>query len=82
MSQVLDEINEQQDHRLAKHLVSMHFENPPIHQSAKISSQKMRQFISYARQECHPRLSEEAAGELVKGYVEMRAQGAAAPSQR
>lgn len=32
-------------------------------------------YVSYARKHIHPRLSDEAAEELTRGYVEMRKRG-------
>ena len=79
---MLDSADEKQDHRLARHLVSMHFANPPEKASAKISAKDMREFIAYARQECTPQLSDEAAQKLVQGYIDLRNQGSATASQR
>lgn len=75
---MLDNADDAHDRRLAKHLVSMHFANPPSLAAAKIPMQKMREFVAYARQECHPRLSDEAADRLVSGYVDLRSQDGAA----
>ncbi len=35
----------------------------------------LRDFIAYARSQCKPKLSEEAATTLIDGYVDMRRQG-------
>ena len=35
----------------------------------------LRDYIAYARSQCKPKLSEEAASTLIDGYVDMRRQG-------
>jgi len=71
---LLDKVDDAHDRRLAKHLVSMHFASPPELTAAKIPLKQMREFIAYARQECQPKLSDEAADRLVNGYVDLRSQ--------
>jgi DNA replication licensing factor MCM4 len=60
----------------------MHFAKPPVKASAKIPTKDMREFIAYARQECFPKLTDEAAQKLVQGYIDLRRQGAATGSQK
>ena len=42
---------------------------------ATISVDTLRDYIAYARSQCKPKLSEEAATTLIDGYVDMRRQG-------
>lgn len=42
---------------------------------APIPIDKLRDFIAYARNNCHPELSPEAATDIVDGYMNMRRMG-------
>ena len=42
---------------------------------APISIDKLRDFIAYARSNCHPELCAEAATDIVDGYMHMRRMG-------
>ncbi|KAJ6716826.1 DNA REPLICATION LICENSING FACTOR MCM FAMILY MEMBER [Salix koriyanagi] len=72
---ILDKADEQTDRHLAKHIVSLHFENPEstLHDVLDIAT--LTAYVSYARKHIHPQLSDEAAEELTRGYVEMRRRG-------
>ncbi|TVU34032.1 hypothetical protein EJB05_15853 [Eragrostis curvula] len=72
---ILDKADEQTDRRLAKHIVSLHFQNPNLEQIEVLDLQTLVSYISYARKYVHPQLSDEAAEELTRGYVEMRKRG-------
>lgn len=110
---VLDRIDEQNDRRLARHLVGMYLEDAPENASSQeilvcipppplcstrshpslplslllnsiltsISLQTLQpvefltSYISYARAKCQPRITEQAASELVNSYVAMRKLG-------
>ncbi|XP_027112176.1 DNA replication licensing factor MCM4 [Coffea arabica] len=72
---ILDKADEQIDRRLAKHIVALHFENPEILQEDIIDLPTLTAYMSYARKNIHPQLSDEAAEELTRGYVEMRRRG-------
>ncbi|CAH9134608.1 unnamed protein product [Cuscuta epithymum] len=72
---LLDKADEQTDRRLAKHIVSLHFENPEHSQQDFIDLPTLTAYVSYARKHIHPQLCDEAADELTKGYVEMRRRG-------
>jgi DNA replication licensing factor MCM4 len=72
---VLDKADEQSDRRLAKHLVSLHARAPPPQPKGAVSLKMLTQFVSYARAACHPKISDDAANDLVDRYVEMRQQG-------
>ena len=72
---VLDQPNPETDRRLARHLVSLHYKDPPKRAKATVSAELLTDYISYAKQTCHPVLGDEAGDELVQGYVEMRRLG-------
>lgn len=72
---ILDKADEQTDRRLAKHIVALHFENPESSVHEVLDLPTLVAYISYARKHIHPRLSDEAAESLTRGYVEMRRRG-------
>ncbi|CAN4107486.1 unnamed protein product [Withania somnifera] len=72
---ILDKADEQTDRRLAKHIVALHFENPENSEQEVIDLPTLAAYLSYARKHIHPQLSDEAAEELTRGYVEMRRRG-------
>ncbi|KAK9075779.1 hypothetical protein SSX86_004108 [Deinandra increscens subsp. villosa] len=72
---ILDKADEQTDRRLAKHIVALHFENPENSEQNVIDLPTLIAYLSYARKNIHPELSDEAAEELTRGYVEMRRRG-------
>lgn len=60
------------DQRLARHLTSLFWEEPPGHTHALISIDELREYIAFARARCHPRLGDAACVLLARGYLEMR----------
>ncbi|XP_044507759.1 DNA replication licensing factor MCM4-like isoform X2 [Mangifera indica] len=72
---ILDKADEQTDRRLAKHIVALHFENPESVEQDVLDVATLTEYVSYARKHIHPKLSDEAAEELTRGYVEMRRRG-------
>ena len=75
---ILDNADEKNDRRLAKHLLSLYLEDKP--QSAPTNNdilpvEFLTLYISYARSKIQPVISQEAAQELVDCYVAMRALG-------
>lgn len=75
---VLDRVDETTDRRLAKHLVGMYLEDRPENAAGEleiIPVEQLTSYISYARQNVHPRLSAEAGEELVTAYVALRKLG-------
>jgi len=72
---LLDKPNEETDRRLARHLVSLHYKDPPRRRRGAIDASLLTDYVSYARAAIQPVLSDEAAEELVEGYVEMRRMG-------
>lgn len=79
---ILDKADEQTDRRLAKHIVGLHFEDPESIQQDVLDLPTLMAYVSYARNNIHPRLSDEAAEELTRGYVEMRRRGNFAGSSK
>lgn len=75
---VLDRVDETADRRLAKHMVGMYLEDTP-ESAAGIAEivpiETLTAYISYARQNIHPKLSSAAADELVTSYVALRKLG-------
>ncbi|KAI9761665.1 MAG: Sir2 histone deacetylase Hst2 [Chaenotheca gracillima] len=81
---VLDRIDEQDDRRLARHLVGMYLEDAPENAPGTneiLPVEFLTAYISYARTHCQPRITEEASHELVRAYVEMRKLGEDVRSQ-
>lgn len=75
---MLDRVDEKMDRRLAKHLLSLYIEDKP--QSAPSATdilpvEFLTMYISYARANIQPTISEEAGKELVECYIAMRALG-------
>lgn len=75
---ILDRQDDNNDKRLARHLLSMYLEDKPesAAQSEEILDVEfLTAYISYARETCHPTISQEAAQALVDNYVKMRKMG-------
>ncbi|KAK8948679.1 hypothetical protein KSP39_PZI005666 [Platanthera zijinensis] len=72
---ILDKADEQTDRRLAKHIVALHFQDPVNIVQDALDLPTLIGYIGYARKHIHPILSDEAAEELICGYVEMRKRG-------
>lgn len=72
---ILDKADENTDRRLAKHIVALHFENPESAQEDVLDIQTLTSYLSYARKNIHPQLSDEAADELRRSYVDLRKRG-------
>lgn len=74
---VLDRIDEQNDRRLAKHLVGMYLEDTPDNASRDevLPVEFLTLYISHARANVHPALTQPAANALTEAYVQMRSLG-------
>lgn len=74
---VLDHIEEANDRRLANHMVSMYLEDKPQTGSKLevLPVETLTAYISYARQNVHPKLTAEAGDALVIAYVALRKLG-------
>ncbi|KAJ1027425.1 hypothetical protein NDA18_003431 [Ustilago nuda] len=73
---VLDKIDEANDRRLARHLVSLYFEDKPDTGGKDILPiETLTAYISYARNRISPILTKEAGEALAARYVELRKVG-------
>jgi DNA replication licensing factor MCM4 len=68
---ILDSPNVDSDRQLAQHLVGLYYESPNVVQPP-LDTALLRDYIDYARENIHPRLSDEATEELLKSYLELR----------
>lgn len=80
---VLDRIDEQNDRRMARHLVGMYLEDAPENAAKNevLPIEFLTAYISYARSNIHPKITEPASKALVDAYVAMRGLGADVRSQ-
>jgi DNA replication licensing factor MCM4 len=75
---MLDSSSENQDRQLAKHILTLYVGDQKKTKTINLSleSQKfLAKYISYARMNCKPLLTDESEAELIRGYIEMRKQG-------
>ncbi|PVU99320.1 hypothetical protein BB559_000817 [Furculomyces boomerangus] len=79
---LLDNVDEQQDRELARHIVSLYIDPLLLQENVDndsgiptIPTKKLTQYINYARQNIRPIISDDAAQALVTSYVEMRKMG-------
>ena len=68
---ILDAPNADSDRKLAQHLVGLYYDKPNI-VKPPMDTQLLKNYIDYARENIHPRLSDEAAEELLNSYLELR----------
>ena len=71
---VLDKPNAVTDRRLARHLVNLYYDVPTA-RKPELKKKELAEYISYARENIHPKLTNEAGDALVEGYVDMRRLG-------
>ncbi|OXV10006.1 hypothetical protein Egran_02230 [Elaphomyces granulatus] len=74
---VLDRIDEQEDRRLAKHLVGMYLEDAPENASREqiLPIEFLTSYITYAKTNIHPIITPAPGAALVDAYVAMRKLG-------
>ncbi|OJD14132.1 hypothetical protein AJ78_05507 [Emergomyces pasteurianus Ep9510] len=74
---VLDRIDEQNDRRLAKHLVGMYLEDAPESGSSEeiLPIEFLTSYITYAKRNINPVITPEAGTALINAYVAMRKLG-------
>nr|CAD7265483.1 unnamed protein product [Timema shepardi]CAD7568690.1 unnamed protein product [Timema californicum] len=72
---MLDPQNELFDQRLARHLVSLYYKTRDSEEDELMDMSILRDYIAYAREHIHPKLSELASNRLVQAYVDMRKVG-------
>lgn len=69
---ILDPQSELFDKRLARHLISLYYKRPEQELDEVLDMSVMRDYIAYAKEHIHPKLSEEASLKLIQSYVDMR----------
>ncbi|KAL5624661.1 hypothetical protein BROUX41_004721 [Berkeleyomyces rouxiae] len=75
---ILDRPDDKTDRRLAKHILSLYLEDSPDHAPTDneiMPVEFLTMYISYARSNIHPKITDAAAEELTNAYVEMRKLG-------
>ncbi|KAJ3695650.1 hypothetical protein LUZ60_001027 [Juncus effusus] len=72
---ILDKPDEQTDRHLAKHIISLHFNNPEPAVHEVLDLETLVAYISYAKKNINPELTDEASEELTRRYVQMRQRG-------
>ncbi|ESO98208.1 hypothetical protein LOTGIDRAFT_206222 [Lottia gigantea] len=72
---VLDPQDELYDRRLAGHLVSLYFRSEKEAEEEQLDMGILRDYITYAKAEIHPKISEDASQAFIQAYVEMRQVG-------
>merc|ERR1712098_378443 len=73
---ILDPQDEQYDKKLARHLVSLYFQDESQQEEDLYSMDILRDYVKYAKQSYNPVLSDAAGQQLIENYVEMRKIGA------
>ena len=68
-----DEIELENDQIVAKHVLNLHGQSNTRNEDACLSIDFIKQYLTYAKANCHPRLSEESAEIIKMRYCQMRA---------
>jgi DNA replication licensing factor MCM4 len=69
---ILDPQDELFDKRLATHLVSLYYAGNREDEDTLFDMGILRDYIAYAREHVHPKLTDEAQQRLIQAYVDMR----------
>jgi DNA replication licensing factor MCM4 len=72
---VLDRPAPDQDRRLARHLVRLYSRERPAPDRELLPPERLAQYVHAARRCCRPRLTDEAAAELERAYLDLRRAG-------
>ncbi|RKP40286.1 MCM2/3/5 family-domain-containing protein [Dimargaris cristalligena] len=74
---LIDKVDDFEDRRLAKHLVSLYLEDTPnvTDDQNVMPIEQLTQYLQYARRNYHPVLTEDACAVLTSAYVELRKLG-------
>eukprot|EP01025_Chloroclados_australasicus_P052066 TRINITY_DN6060_c0_g1_i4.p1 TRINITY_DN6060_c0_g1~~TRINITY_DN6060_c0_g1_i4.p1 ORF type:complete len:619 (-),score=71.11 TRINITY_DN6060_c0_g1_i4:858-2459(-) len=72
---LLDSHNKEMDKRLAHHIISLFGDEEPEEIQAPISREKLRDYITYAKERANPRLTRETVDYLSDQYRRMRQVG-------
>ncbi|KAK7555318.1 MCM2/3/5 family-domain-containing protein [Phyllosticta citricarpa] len=73
---VRDEHERGRDERIAKHVMGIHMDGRGVEEQvqAELPVEKMKRYITYCKQKCAPRLSDDAAEKLSSHFVSIRRQ--------
>ena len=63
------------DQRLARHLASLYWAEPPESVKSIIPLETLKEYIAFCRTKIHPKLDNEACILLASAYLEMRMAG-------
>ncbi|ODS38582.1 MAG: hypothetical protein A7316_07705 [Candidatus Altiarchaeales archaeon WOR_SM1_86-2] len=69
---IKDILDEEQDRRIAEHILKMHKGNEAKELAPEIPTDLFKRYIAYARQNINPMLSEDAANKIKEYYVTLR----------
>lgn len=72
---MLDKNNEAHDRKLASHILSLYsldYQMNGLNIEAEIDKKLLSKYISFARQNINPEISEDVVNDLIDGYCEMR----------
>jgi DNA replication licensing factor MCM4 len=74
---VLDKADEANDRRLARHLIGLYGDVESLGNAAAapVPAELLREYVSFARASCQPKLTPESAQKLANAYADMRALG-------
>ncbi|XP_068249560.1 DNA replication licensing factor MCM4-like [Palaemon carinicauda] len=72
---ILDPQDELYDRRLARHLVSLYYRSEAASEEELLDMGILRDYVAYAREYVHPKLSDDASQRLISAYVDMRKVG-------
>ncbi|KAG2392055.1 hypothetical protein C9374_013540 [Naegleria lovaniensis] len=61
-----------QDEKLAKHIISLHFDVPTDYSTNIIPKDLLAKYIAYARNKIHPVITDEVKPYLIEGYLGLR----------
>ena len=74
---LLDKADEANDRRLARHLIALYGDMESLGNAAAapVPADLLREYVSFARATCSPKLTPESAQKLANAYADMRALG-------
>jgi len=72
---LLDPQDDVYDRRLARHMIALYFKSPEDEDADSLDTSVLRDYLAYAKECVHPRLTEEASVRLTNIYLDMRKAG-------
>lgn len=72
---MLDKPDERTDKKLASHLVSLFYEQEEKPKKDFLDAETLADYIAFAKKHIHPKLTGDAANDLIQGYADMRKLG-------